>query len=725
MRIFSGKWLLILISGIIGGMGLALACAGVGFTWQDESNYTPELVADKSYSPFFFNNSEFEFYYPAFYDEKQHARFNDRIVEDWFSYFDGKYKAEELKTLLLNTRASLVDSLVQGKGQDKLPEISLIRSTDKKTTAFLKYLSTAKQAESFALAKIYTWEDEGAEKPRKPSDEFCKNVRDEFKKCKDKFLKQRWWFQLVRTLYFKGDMFACTVAFESGKKKMSANTMYYRSMCYTAGAYQKSGNIGKGNYYYALAFNAEPELRTTAFSSFKPQDEKDWQQALALCENNDEKTSLWQLMGLKYHDELRALNEIIALDPKSAKAELLLSRAVNETESGLFDVSDPGRIIGEGQKEIVLKSSKLMNIISDALSKGVSNPWKWQMSLAYVQWLNNSYESSAQNFQKAKVSAGSDSLALAQIRMLDMLRQIAEVKKLDAAAENKLLPDLDWFRKIPGNKKYQAVRKEAAGTWMRRAMAEKYRTQGDSLKAEYFRTSNEFYRNPKNLHAMQAIYNKSSHDAYEKYCLQMYEFWPAHLYEFEAIMKTYEDKTDEAIALMDKVEEKGSELPSNPFNGGIKDCHDCDHRKPEKVKFTKLQMLKKMKEMKSKLSTDTYSNAMLLANAYYNITWFGSSRFFFYNRVMDSETNYEDGIPDYYSKIIHDMTLAKKYYGMALAAAVNDEQRARCIYMLSKCERNESEGQEYFAQLKKLPKTKFYQQVIDECGWFKSYISSK
>jgi hypothetical protein len=284
-------------------------------------------------------------------------------------------------------------------------------------------------------------------------------VQKEFKKCKDKFLKQRWWFQLVRALYFKDDMAECIAAFESGKKKMPKNTMYYRCMSYAAGAYVKSGNAGKGNYYYSLTFDAEPELRTTAYSSFKPQDEKDWQQAQALCKSKEEKISLWQLMGLKYHDESRALSEIIALDPKSKKTELLLCREVNEIESGLFSAGEPEQIIGEAQKEIVLRSSKLMNIINDALNKGISNPWTWQMSLGYIQFLNNAYEASGQNFQKAKISAGSDSVALAQIRMLDLFRQIGEVKKIDVVTENRLLSELDWFRKLRENKKYGIIRK--------------------------------------------------------------------------------------------------------------------------------------------------------------------------------------------------------------------------------------------------------------------------
>ena len=93
--------------------------------------------------------------------------------------------------------------------------------------------------------------------------------------------------------------------------------------------------------------------------------------------------------------------------------------------------------------------------------------------------------------------------------------------------------------------------------------------------------------------------------------------------------------------------------------------------------------------------------------------------------------------------MITNCNLAKMYYQKAFEAAANDEQKAKCQYMLAKCERNEYYNKKYYAitdwwqieddkvnflawsgfkNLKnKYSKTQYYQDVIAECGYFKTY----
>jgi hypothetical protein len=89
------------------------------------------------------------------------------------------------------------------------------------------------------------------------------------------------------------------------------------------------------------------------------------------------------------------------------------------------------------------------------------------------------------------------------------------------------------------------------------------------------------------------------------------------------------------------------------------------------------------------------------------------------------------------------MTTPMKYYNLALNAARTDEQRAKCQYLLAKCQRNEwynrnmflnknyveydYNGPDFtawdgFKALKQYPNTQYYSEVLKECGYFRTYI---
>lgn len=79
-----------------------------------------------------------------------------------------------------------------------------------------------------------------------------------------------------------------------------------------------------------------------------------------------------------------------------------------------------------------------------------------------------------------------------------------------------------------------------------------------------------------------------------------------------------------------------TELLGNPFNGKIKDCHDCDHAAAQSTTYNKVSFLQKMLEMRQKIDRNesVYNNALLLGNAYYNMTHHGNARVFYENKVI-------------------------------------------------------------------------------------------
>ena len=717
------------------GVSVVLACAGGWYAINDATAYTPELFVDNSYSPFFYS---YDFYYEIGHDDKQNDRFNATVVNDWYTYLDRKFENTEIETVLFKTTHASLDSILKSKVPTRFSALQITKSRDKKTIDFFNYLNIAKQAESYALSTIDDWSyDDKPKKERRSSAAFCATILNAYKASADNFIKQRYLFQLVRAFYFNKDYKSCINTFESNAADFPKNTMYYRCVSYAAGAYKKAGNISQANYYYSLVFNNCNDLKTTAHYSFKPQDESDWKQTLALCKTDDEKCTLWQMLGIFYNDEQRSLEEIIKLNPQSDKCDLLLSRAVNKFENALFESGVYNEFLDNKNEDVKTRLKQCMAFIETATTKNVAKPYQWQMALGYLQVLGNDNKQAAIHFKMAeKTIDKSNNLLMAQLRILNLINTISSIKLLDNAAEEKLTDELVWFNSMRKDERMKNIRTNAVDSWVHKTLNAKYKAQKEFLKAEFFAVDNTFYANDTQLHDMQNFLLKTNKTPYESYCESMYTLKLKDLYEFEAITKTYNDDIDAAIVLMEKSGTNGETvLLSNPFNGGIKDCHDCDHALPQKTKFSKLSTLKKIKEIKSNLSTDTYNNALLLGNVYYNITFFGSSRVFYYSAIIDGGSATTDMMSATYVPKLTDMTLAKKYYTQALNAATTDEQKAKCTYLLSKCERNEwysangnKENLDFiafknFKDLKKYANTKYYKEVIAECGYFKQYVA--
>ena len=148
-----------------------------------------------------------------------------------------------------------------------------------------------------------------------------------------------------------------------------------------------------------------------------------------------------------------------------------------------------------------------------------------------------------------------------------------------------------------------------------------------------------------------------------------------------------------------------------------------------------LEFLKTMQEMKQNIDKgiDVYNNNLLLANAFYNISYHGNARLFYEGNIIGE---YGNNVSEQYYDMLCKDKYAKIYYQKAFAAATNNEQKAKCLYLMSKIERNnfyntkefDSENRAFkaFDGFKKLKSeykdTKYYQEVINECGYFRSYV---
>jgi hypothetical protein len=243
---------------------------------------------------------------------------------------------------------------------------------------------------------------------------------------------------------------------------------------------------------------------------------------------------------------------------------------------------------------------------------------------------------------------------------------------------------------------------------------------------------------------MQNFLLKKDKTAYEQICEKLYAFKAEDIFEYQAIQQVFAHDLTAAMTLLVRAGDKAHyKLMGNPFNGKIHDCHDCDHAAYKGNAYTKMSLLQKMKAMQDMVNKgeDVYNNALLLGNAYYNITHYGNARLFYESAILGTGHYSPFAIDSAFKKMLTSMQWASAYYNKALAAATTNEQRARCTYLLAKCERNEWYNKyvytksEYsynsdmlnlkamtqFKALQQYKDTKLYGEVIAECGYFKQY----
>ena len=249
------------------------------------------------------------------------------------------------------------------------------------------------------------------------------------------------------------------------------------------------------------------------------------------------------------------------------------------------------------------------------------------------------------------------------------------------------------------------------------------------------------------------LLNKPAKTPFEQAMLRYYPLNVDNLYYHQGIMLAYRQETQKAITWLKKMKPDSAWLPGNPFTGRLVDCHDCDHAAPQKQSFTALSFLQTLNNMQTEIKAgkNVYRNAYQVANAYYNITYYGNARAFYENDAVPAGPTsryYYDG-EEQMEYQLTSMRTAGKYYELARKNAATNEQRARCTFMLSKCALNniyndpefksgdkftDITGSQavmnayynYFAELKeKYNKTAYYKEVLRECGYFRVYADKK
>lgn len=751
-KLFSSKLLLVFSTGLLFTYGLIYACGGDGWygDWYygGNSNFAPEAFVDNSYSPLFLSGDVF---YGIRFDDQHDSRFNTLITADWETFLKGSMNGETVKFFLIDKSEKDINDLENYYSSKKENASSskwsaVFNLNDKKVKAFLRFLYLAKKVEATSVSNRY-WSYDVVEVKVFSDWETIAGIEKAYQNSSDDFLKNRYWFQLMKAYFYSDDKQKAIDFFDKTSESVVKNTLYYRALGYFAGVYYGREEYAKSNYLYSKVFDKCPEMRVVTAYSFHPQEEKDWNESLALAKNNQEKAALWAIHGY-YKEEFKAIAAIFELDPSSEHLNYLLTRLINNQENKISDNYKDLSVADNNKAKLAQMDKSVLSLVQKiAGSKETNKPYLWNIALGYLQSLNGEYAKADKTYDGVVSKLPKTPLAEGQLRILRFVNNLNKITKINSSAEKTILKDLNWIYKELPSHTIENLRFNNALSGSKTYLAALYKGQKNDVMSELFLPTDDFYDNDENLQAMKDFLSKTKKSAIETLAASIYTLKLSDINNFQAVKAAFADDIPEAIAFMEKSDSTQYEVfLGNPFNGNIKDCHDCEHAAYQRRKFTQMEFLKIIKEMEDNVANniDVYNNSLLLGNAFYNISHFGNARSFYEGPIVGYGSD-----PSYFRDVIKEKILSsvlpKKYYQKAFKAATTKEQKAKCVYLLSKCERNEYYDQMFYSQnmslwdyydvgvsssarngFKTLQKeysdTDYYQEVIAECGSFNKFV---
>lgn len=728
--------------------GIALACAWMDMDDYPASYFAPETIHSASAYPFFLS------YHFTYYksDGESFTYVNDNVknfnqinIEEWNTFLGKIVFRDDIYNILYSSRLGEIDTLIFSIKKPGFPlsnnlkNNSVLKADKRKALDFLYYTGFAKRCEPYVtyVPDIWSYDDKKPNDPRADKASIEKLEAGGIKQvgnASSTFVRQRYMFQVMRLYFMEGNYTQCVNYYNNNQKSFDSlqNSMKYRAMGYAAGAYNKQKQYGSANFIYAQLFAQYQPMKTTAFLSFHPQEEKDWNQTIAMAKTDDEKLAVWQTFGICW-DPFRACKELYTLNPKTDALDLMLVRLINTVEQNSLPANMEGTVASGLAKG---NAADIAGFVKSVADKGNTNkPYEWDLAAGYIGWLSNVKDYNSY-LDKAAKEASADNLVQEQIRLIHLLDKIGQGKAGDKKFENSVADDLNWLSK---GKHDSAFRRDYAYNSTLKQLSDKYKKSGSNFLASCFKgeldtadkTNNKFLND-------FVAYMSKANSPFEKFALSVFKYTKNDIIALQAVNLMYQYDFKGALAKYKEGDSAGRDsLYGNPFNIRINDCHDCDAAKYGKNRQTKLWFVQKMVDMQDKVNTDPNDaqDLFLLANGFYNMSYFGNNRVLYDTKATYmGEAGFDWGSNERSTATYMSCAKAEEYYNKALAASTDPEFKAKCCFMAAKCEQNaffcnkpknykgDFKAGKYFATLKSTySNTKYYKEILNECGYFKEF----
>lgn len=740
------------------------ACAG---EYMPDSDFfclfTQELVRSKEYSPFLLT------YESPFYTSKTYVASDDNI-ESWMVYFNNSLSYEETDALVKTINIKHFYNLKKGILSHNLFK-KLGKDFYKNYKEGIDYLIEAKYLEPYMrFGEVTTYKNDDYDHPiiLKSASylDYTKNVaalNSLYKAAKNPEIKLRYAYQLVRFQHYTEHYKLAIQNFDTLVLPLKRDTpIYWYALDQKAGAQRGLKLYDDANWNFFQVFMHSRNRKEIAYNSmFLGKDDKNFESILKRAKTPEEKNMAYFLLAYDgFSNPVSIMEKMLANNANSDILKVLTARAINELERNYLpvylDCDDDNcdknlsrmpfyqnyNYFGEDvSKNNYLK--ELNNFVSKAKSQ--TDDIFWNLSEAYLKFLNRDYQSSLDILNKIKTD---DVEFLAQINKMKMLNDIVSQEKITPEFEKRLFIQYrDLFTKEEAPQKNDwDIPYPTTKEFVLDILANRYFLQGDKAKSFLLNnTLSDIQYNPnfEMVKSLEEFYKKPNKNDFEKYMAKNLEdvgnpqaFFNV-IYgdkamkngDFE-LAKSYYEKSKDFLKIprfdgYGNDEGKVTDDEKNEYDGfrnisslifghnvwesygskpeeSMKADYTADFPfiKPNMNKFELIEALLQLKKLGDGNNTTAAKANQLIGNILYNTSILGYYRHIFvmdlnnYNGQKFQFWNFNNPPFHYYYKNYNSESFvdadnfdyAIQYYQKALNITDNKEQKARILFQMASAE---------------------------------------
>lgn len=635
-------------------------------------------------------------------------------LDEWKRYFGNKFTEEDIDEVIY--KMSLGGDFMLYQKNPLFRHLSRGQNNEAKD-----YIIFAKQVET--LLDFDSWHANNFDVVAlKEAQQTAKN-RAKYDSYWANNIELRYAYQYITISYYLGDYANVKLGYKVYFEHNSTTILKYWAMLYYANV--QDSNIDR-LYLYSKIFN---HAKSKYIYNHFTDNDSIVDLVLQKCKTNKERAGVLSVLAFKNPVPAKSqINQIVQLNPNSELLDILLIREINKIEDWYLTeryTSYYSEIYSDSywqdyeyvQQINLAKDKKYLKDFVKVCERIVEqcspkNKALWLTSVAYLHFMLGNESKSEENLKLALNQYTCTNKIKAQIKVISLLNLVSASKKWNINFQNNLYAKLVELQDVKENiYNYNDFKN---GLMM--ALSRQFLNKGNIVLAALFEGKNNGkidgymdWSNPKkqvfNVLDAEAdsktmddfftLWNKPKKSKIEHFLLDSLDEYKWELTDLWATQYVREDKLEKALKIyktipeifwterdtFDMIYKHYDEFSSDPFESIFFGYH---LNQKSEIHYTKPQFIQKLlnlkQQLKNKKGNVSYT-ALLIANAYYNMTIHGNSPYI-------TEYNMYRKISDDYGRkrsYFYDNLRALKYYKLSEKTAKNKKFGAFCYRMIVKC----------------------------------------